>query len=109
MSQVSHTVHERGLPPVCLRRVLKHIETHLGNDVAQYRLASIAQLSMDHFARLFRQSTGLPPHRYVLQRRIARARELERFHAERRRSPQVGPWPVGMGNARACSVIPKIL
>ena len=80
MSQVSHTVHERGLPPVCLRRVLKHIETHLGNDVAQYRLASIAQLSMDHFARLFRQSTGLPPHRYVLQRRIARARELMADH-----------------------------
>ena len=38
---------------------------------------------MDHFARLFRHSTGLPPHRYVLQRRIARARELV---ADRRQS-----------------------
>ena len=76
MAQASHTVHARGLPPVRLRRVLEHIETHLGEDVAQRRLAGIAQLSMDHFARLFRQSTGLPPHRYVLERRITRARYL---------------------------------
>ena len=66
----------RGLPPVSLRRVLEHIEAHLGESITQRRLAGIAQLSMDHFARLFRHSTGLPPHRYVLQRRIARAREL---------------------------------
>ena len=59
-----------------LRRVLEHIEAHLGESIPQRRLAGIAQLSMDHFARLFRHSTGLPPHRYVLQRRIARAREL---------------------------------
>jgi AraC-like DNA-binding protein len=65
-----------GLTPARLRRVLDHIETHLGEDMAQRRLAAIAQLSLDHFARLFRQSTGLPPHRYVLQRRIDRARHL---------------------------------
>ena len=66
----------RGLSPAHLRRVLEHIEAHLGENMTQSRLANIAQLSMDHFARLFRHSTGLPPHRYVLQRRIARAREL---------------------------------
>lgn len=83
MIQASHTVHAHGLPPLRLRRVLEHIEAHLGEDVAQRRLAGIAQLSMDHFARLFRQSTGVPPHRYVLERRIARARYLV---AERRLS-----------------------
>ena len=66
----------RGLPPVRLRRVLDQIEAHLGESITQCRLAGIAQLSTDHFARLFRHSTGLPPHRFVLQRRIARAREL---------------------------------
>jgi transcriptional regulator GlxA family with amidase domain len=66
----------QGLLPVRLRRVLDHIEAHLGESITQRRLAGIAQLSVDHFARLFRHSTGLPPHRYVLQRRIARAREL---------------------------------
>lgn len=66
----------QGLPPARLRRVLDHIEAHLGESITQRRLAGIAQLSMDHFARLFRHSTGLPPHRYVLHRRIARAREL---------------------------------
>lgn len=76
MAQASRTVHARGLPPASLMRVLEHIEMHLAEDVAQRQLAGIARLSMDHFARLFRQSTGLPPHRYVLERRIARARDL---------------------------------
>jgi AraC family transcriptional regulator len=68
--------HEGGLPPVRLRRVLDHIEAHLGDDIAMDRLAEVARLSPDHFSRLFRQSMGLPPHRYVLYRRIARARQL---------------------------------
>ena len=66
----------RGLPPDRLRRVLDHIESHLGESITQRHLAGLAQLSMDHFARLFRHSIGVPPHRYMLQRRIARAREL---------------------------------
>ena len=37
---------------------------------------SLSGLSPDHFAAQFRRSTGLPPHRYVLQRRVGRAKEL---------------------------------
>jgi AraC family transcriptional regulator len=33
-------------------------------------------LSLSHFARAFRDTLGVPPHRYVLQRRIDRAREM---------------------------------
>ena len=33
-------------------------------------------MSAFHFARLFKQSTGVPPHRYLVERRIARAKEL---------------------------------
>ena len=40
------------------------------------QLAALARLSSDHFAAQFRRSTGLPPHRYLLQRRIERAKEL---------------------------------
>jgi transcriptional regulator GlxA family with amidase domain len=31
---------------------------------------------MHHFARAFRTSVGMPPHRYLVERRVARAREL---------------------------------
>lgn len=65
-----------GLPEVRLRRVLDYIEVHLGEDTSLRQLAEVARLSPDHFATLFRQSVGMPPHRYVLERRIARAKEL---------------------------------
>ena len=69
--------HEGGLPPVRLRRVLDHIEAHLGDDIAMDRLAEVARLSPDHFSRLFRQSMGLR-RPVVLYREIARARQLVR-------------------------------
>lgn len=65
-----------GLTPVQLRRVLDHIEADLGEDTSLRRLAELVRLSPHHFARAFKQSTGLAPHRYVLQRRIARAKEM---------------------------------
>lgn len=36
----------------------------------------MAQFSEYHFSRMFKRSTGLTPHRYVTERRIARARTL---------------------------------
>jgi AraC family transcriptional regulator len=65
-----------GLTPARLRCVLEHMEAHLSSDVGLKALADVAKLSPHHFAALFKASTGLPPHRYVLQRRIARAQEL---------------------------------
>jgi AraC family transcriptional regulator len=55
-----------------------YIETHLGHDVALGDLAALAGVSRFHFARTFRATVGQPPHRYVLGRRIERARELLR-------------------------------
>jgi transcriptional regulator GlxA family with amidase domain len=42
------------------------------------RLASISGVSEAHFARSFKQAFGVPPHRYLLTRRIERARALLR-------------------------------
>jgi len=51
-------------------------------DLSMADVASQCGLSAGHFARAFRVSTGLPPHRWRLQRRIARARDLLRSSAE---------------------------
>jgi AraC family transcriptional regulator len=77
-SVVPRRVEDRagGLPSGRLRRVLDYIEAHLGEDTSLSQLAALARLSADHFAMLFRQSVGVPPHRYVLERRIAKAKEL---------------------------------
>jgi AraC family transcriptional regulator len=39
-------------------------------------LAAVAGLSPFHFAREFRRSTGLPPHRWLVEARLHRAIEL---------------------------------
>ena len=59
-----------------LRRVLEYIEANLGEPVSLADLASVAGLTRMHFAAQFRVATGLPPHQYVLRRRIERAQEM---------------------------------
>jgi transcriptional regulator GlxA family with amidase domain len=43
-----------------------------------FRLASVSAVSEAHFARSFKQAFGVPPHRYLLTRRIERATALLR-------------------------------
>ena len=42
------------------------------------RLASVSGVSEAHFARSFKEAFGVPPHRYLLTRRIERAKTLLR-------------------------------
>lgn len=67
-----------GLAPHALRRVREHVAAHYTESIDVDRLAAIAGLSAHHFARAFKQSLGVPPHRYVLLRRISAAAELVR-------------------------------
>jgi AraC family transcriptional regulator len=65
-----------GLAPHLRRRLVEYIEQHLDQPLALGELARLVALSEYHFARMFSTSFGLPPHRYVLQRRLLRARDL---------------------------------
>jgi AraC-like DNA-binding protein len=65
-----------GLAPGALRRVREYLEQHLSDNVQTQALARIAGLSLGHFNRAFRQSTGDSPHRYIIRKRIAMAKEL---------------------------------
>ena len=67
-----------GLPPARLRRVLEYIQDHLERDTSLAELAAVAHTSVFHFTRLFKQSTGITPHQYVLRRRIEKAKQLLR-------------------------------
>ncbi len=68
----------KGLPAPLLRRIISMIEDRLAEDLSLAELASEAGLSQSHFASLFRLSTGLPPHQYIVQRRVERAQSLLR-------------------------------
>lgn len=75
-SSATMRLHRGGLSRASLRRVTEYIHAHLDCDLGLRNLAAVSGLSADHFARAFRESTGVPPHRYVLQRRLAHARRL---------------------------------
>jgi transcriptional regulator of acetoin/glycerol metabolism/AraC-like DNA-binding protein len=65
-----------GLPPGAMRRVREYVNAHLGESMDLAELASIAGLSVFHFARQFKQSAGVTPHSYLVQRRVERAQDL---------------------------------
>jgi AraC family transcriptional regulator len=64
------------LPRAKLRAVVEYIDAHLDACPNLEQMAVIARLSPYYFARQFKRATGLPPHQYVLARRIERAKQL---------------------------------
>jgi len=67
-----------GIPPQRLARVVEHIRNNLDKPLAVSALSGMAEMSQSHFSKLFKLSTGLAPHQFVLQERINRSKELLR-------------------------------
>src|ERR1700730_7955036 len=65
-----------GLAPWQLSRAKEAMDAGLDKEITIARLAYACRLSTSQSARAFRQSTGCPPHRWLLQRRIKRAQDL---------------------------------
>lgn len=70
-----------GLPQQRLRRVTDYIEDNIASDLPLAELAAVAGVSRSHFQLLFKQSVGLPVHRYIIHRRVDRAIALLRMGA----------------------------
>lgn len=65
-----------GLPPRKLLRVVEYIREHLGEALSLEAIAKVADMSPSYFMTLFKQSTGIAPHQYVLTQRIEKAKAL---------------------------------
>ncbi len=59
-----------------LAPVLAYIEQKMDERLTLSTLASVARLSLFAFVRRFKGATGLPPHRYLIRRRVERAKVL---------------------------------
>src|SRR5262245_15810129 len=70
------------LPRGRLRAVLEYIEEHLDAAPTLAEIAAVAGLNPYHFARQFKAATGLPPHQYVITRRVEQAKHLLREEAD---------------------------
>ena len=53
-----------------------YIEEHLAANTSLSELADLVRLSRFHFARSFKRTVGLPPHQFVLHRRVERAKTM---------------------------------
>ena len=80
-----HATYERRVAPAgklsaaVLARIEAYLEAHASTPVTLETLAGLANLSVFHFARLFKQTTGKAPYHYVLSWKIQRAQHLLRL------------------------------
>jgi AraC family transcriptional regulator len=59
-----------------LSAVIDYVEEHLDGSPSLAQMAAHASLSPTYFASQFKRTTGLPPHQYVIQRRVQRAKQM---------------------------------
>jgi AraC family transcriptional regulator len=68
--------HRGGLAPRQLRTVIDYVQEYLDRDISLAQMAKAADLSPAYFSQMFRQSTGVAPHQFLLRARVDRAKEL---------------------------------
>ncbi len=59
-----------------MKIVIDYIYENIGEDLKVKDMAGIIGISPFHFSRLFKSYTGSPPHQYIMQVRIERAKEM---------------------------------
>lgn len=64
------------LPGHALRQAISYIEDNLADDLPLAEMAARCGMSASHFKQMFRRTTGVPVHRYVIQRRVERAQRM---------------------------------
>lgn len=67
-----------GLAPWQVKRACEKLESDLGGKFSLQQIAADFDLSVSHFSRAFRVSTGLPPHQWLLRQRVNAAKQLMR-------------------------------
>ena len=65
-----------GLAPWQVRRACERLDSDLAGKLSLQQIAAEFDLSVSHFSRAFRVSTGLPPHQWLLHQRVKAAKQL---------------------------------
>jgi AraC family transcriptional regulator len=77
-STCKHTLpeYEDGLPKYKLKQALEYMNVHLNENMSLETIADELGISQYYFCRLFKQSTGMTPHAYLIQQRVERSKQL---------------------------------
>jgi AraC family transcriptional regulator len=68
--------YEEGLPKYKLKQALEYMNAHLDENVSLATISRELGISQYYFCRLFKQSTGITPHAYLIQQRVERSKQL---------------------------------
>ena len=68
--------YDKGLSHRQLEEIINYIEAYLKTNISLKELATMSDLSPHYFCHLFKRSTGIAPYQYVIQQRIAKAKQL---------------------------------
>jgi AraC family transcriptional regulator len=68
--------YEDGLSKQKLKQAVEYIQAHLGEDLSLSEIAKELGMSQYYFCRLFKKSTGVSPHQYLMKKRVAQAKHL---------------------------------
>ena len=68
--------YQGGLPRHKLQLVIDYIYAHFNENISLTELAALVKMSPRYFLQLFKQSTGITPHKFLISTRIERAKEL---------------------------------
>jgi AraC family transcriptional regulator len=77
-SALINPLPQGGFTKLQLQRATDFMEAHLGDSLTLAELASATGLSPSHFARRFKVTTGMPPHQFLMQLRVERAKRMLR-------------------------------
>jgi len=69
-------VAQGGLAPWQLRRAKEYLAEHIRFNPSTQDMATSCDLSVAHFSRSFKRSTGMPPHKWLLAHRTQEAKRL---------------------------------
>lgn len=59
-----------------LKPAIDYVHTHIGEDLSLVQIAKVINISPTYFASLFKFTTGISPHQYVIKQRVNRAKLL---------------------------------
>ncbi|MBO3464064.1 AraC family transcriptional regulator [Aetokthonos hydrillicola Thurmond2011] len=68
--------YEDGLSRQKLKQVIEYIQSHLGENLSLSEIANELSMSQYYFCRLFKRSTGMSPHQYLIHQRVEWAKHL---------------------------------
>jgi AraC family transcriptional regulator len=74
--RVSSPPSRGGLTAQQMRRATDFLEDHLDGNIDLQQVAEVCDLSVSHFARAFKQSFRRPPYRWLIERRVDKAKQL---------------------------------